>query len=322
MLSEIVKVFQLIPLFVQYLILPLILMSILLIIRYRCKLAWIIIALVTLSYLILLHFSAVWEMSVGFYTRYILEVLLLIVCIYSYRKLKGKPFLVKTKIPGYLGYGIGFFALIVFTILNVTNFRACIYHEEVVKLAFPFHDGTYLINDGGDGSISRLMNYHYQDENNIRRAYNKAQRYANDIMKLDAFGFEGKNFAVGNEKDLNSYYIYDETVYSPCDGEVYFVQDGHADIMPNQTVVDTGNGVVIKMGDVFIQLWHLKKDSILVKQGDMVKIGEPLGKIGNSGITKTPHLHIEACTKHWLYGDGVPIFYDSKNPIKNSLYKK
>lgn len=125
-------------------------------------------------------------------------------------------------------------------------------------------------------------------------------------MKLDALGFEGTNF--GNEKDLESYYIYDETVYSPCDGEISFVQDGYDDLQLGETYYNTGNGVVIKMGDVYIMLWHLKKDSILVKQGDTIKAGDPLAKIGNSGITQTPHLHIHAARIHFCMGKECPLF--------------
>ena len=259
-------------------------------------------------------------MSVGYYTRYLLEILLLIVCVFSYIKLKGKPLVKKPNLPGYFAYGFEFVILIILLILNVNNARACFYQEEAVNLQFPFRNGTYLINDGGDGAISSLLDYHYQSKSNIRLGYNKAERYANDIKKLDALGFEGTNF--GNEKDLESYYIYDETVYSPCDGEISFVQYGYDDLQLGETYYNTGNGVVIKMGDVYIMLWHLKKDSILVKQGDTIKAGDPLAKIGNSGITQTPHLHIHAARTHFLYGKGVPIIYDSINPIKNRIYRK
>jgi len=313
-MNIIVKVFQSIPLFIQYLILPLALMSILLFYRFRCKLTWFTTALPTGLYLLLMHFSAVWEMSVGHYTRYLIEILFLIVCILSYRKLRDNPLLIKPKLPGYIVYALKLTAVIILLVLNINIIRASFIREKAIHLQFPFRNGTYLINDGGDGSISNLVNYHYQDERNIRLGYNKAERYANDIVKLDAYGFEGINFS--NEKALEDYHIFGETVYSPCDGEVFFVQDGKDDIYPGTQVKDTGNGVVIKVDDVYVLLWHLKKNSIIVKAGDMVKAGDPIGQAGNSGITNGPHLHIHAAKKHFLYGEGIPVTYDSKNPIK------
>ncbi|NLU33218.1 MAG: M23 family metallopeptidase [Clostridiaceae bacterium] len=73
---------------------------------------------------------------------------------------------------------------------------------------------------------------------------------------------------------------------------------------------------------LMIILWHLRKDSILVKVGDVVKAGDPLAKVGNSGICHAPHLHIHAAKRHFLYGEGVPVTYDSRNPIKNRIFRK
>ena len=319
-MNQIVKVFESIPLFVQYLILPLVLMGFILLVRFRYKLIWLTTVLLTGLYLLLMHFSAVWEMSVGHYTRYLIEILFLIVCILSYRKIKDKPLLTKPKIPGYIVCAIQLAIIIFMLVLNTNNIRAFFIQEEAIHLQFPFRNGTYLMNDAGDGAISRLVNYHYQDGRNIQLGYYKAERYANDIVKLDAYGFEGANF--GNEKTLEDYYIYGETVYSPCDGEIFLVQDGRDDIFPGSQIRDTGNGVVIKVDDVFVMLWHLKKDSIIVKTGDKVKAGDPIAQAGNSGITHAPHLHIHAAKRHFLYGEGVPVTYDSKTPIKNRIIRK
>lgn len=319
-MGQILKLFQAIPLFVQYLILPLALMAVMLFYPYRSRLAWLLTAVLNALFLLVLHFSAVWEMSVGHYTRYLLEVLFLAACVCSYIKQKGKPFVIRPGLPGYAGYILQFALIIMLAFLNINNIRAFFYHEEVIHLQFPLRNGTYLINDGGDGAISSLVNYHYQDAQNIRLRYNTAERYANDIVKLDGLGFEGRH--LGNEKELSDYYIYDETVYSPCDGKVTYVQDGNDDILPGETYKDTGNGVVVKTGDVYVMLWHLKKGSILVKAGDEVKAGDPLAKVGNSGISHAPHLHIHAAKGHFLHGVGVPVAYDSRNPIKNRIFRK
>jgi murein DD-endopeptidase MepM/ murein hydrolase activator NlpD len=63
----------------------------------------------------------------------------------------------------------------------------------------------------------------------------------------------------------------------------------------------------------------------LVKVGDRVSTGQPIGKVGNSGATSEPHLHIHAqkqVTKssesEWV---GVPIRFGSRWLVRNSLVR-
>jgi hypothetical protein len=56
---------------------------------------------------------------------------------------------------------------------------------------------------------------------------------------------------------------------------------------------DAGNGVRIDHGDGwFTQYSHLMKGSIVVRVGEHVVAGQPLGLIGLSGNTEFPHLHL------------------------------
>lgn len=65
---------------------------------------------------------------------------------------------------------------------------------------------------------------------------------------------------------------------------------------------DAGNGVRIDHGDGwFTQYAHMKKGSILVRVGDRVEAGQPLGLIGLSGNTEFPHLHLS------VQHDGVDL---------------
>jgi murein DD-endopeptidase MepM/ murein hydrolase activator NlpD len=54
----------------------------------------------------------------------------------------------------------------------------------------------------------------------------------------------------------------------------------------NFVKIDHGKGVVSIYG-------HLKKNSVLVKEGDEVKCGQRLADIGSSGISSAPHLHFQ-----------------------------
>lgn len=49
-----------------------------------------------------------------------------------------------------------------------------------------------------------------------------------------------------------------------------------------------GNHVVIRFDGLFAVLAHLQRGSVSVAEGDSVKIGQPLGVVGNSGNTLAP----------------------------------
>jgi hypothetical protein len=56
--------------------------------------------------------------------------------------------------------------------------------------------------------------------------------------------------------------------------------------------VECGNGVVIAHAEDWeTQYCHLASGSLLVRPGDFVKPGQPLGRVGLSGLTQYPHLH-------------------------------
>jgi murein DD-endopeptidase MepM/ murein hydrolase activator NlpD len=68
---------------------------------------------------------------------------------------------------------------------------------------------------------------------------------------------------------------------------------------------------------------HLLKGSITSQVGSLVKSGDAIAKIGNSGNTSEPHLHIHArkvnTGKAILAGEGLPITFDGKFLVRNSL---
>lgn len=54
-----------------------------------------------------------------------------------------------------------------------------------------------------------------------------------------------------------------------------------------------GNYVVIEGPSVSVLLAHLRKGSLAVKKGDVVREGDPVATVGNSGRTVDPHLHVQ-----------------------------
>lgn len=55
---------------------------------------------------------------------------------------------------------------------------------------------------------------------------------------------------------------------------------------------ECGNGIVIEHPEQWeTQYCHLAAGSVLVKPGDKVEPGQPIGRVGLSGLTEYPHLH-------------------------------
>lgn len=87
-------------------------------------------------------------------------------------------------------------------------------------------------------------------------------------------------------------------VLAAADGTVKRLRDGEPDISVRERGVanldgrDCGNGVVIDHGRGWTtQYCHMARGSIAVKEGQPVKAGQPVGRVGLSGRTEYPHLH-------------------------------
>ena len=89
------------------------------------------------------------------------------------------------------------------------------------------------------------------------------------------------------------------TVLAAADGTVRGLRNGEPDILqgtpgaPDVDGTECGNGVVLTHPDGWeTQYCHMARGSISVEIGDRVRAGEPLGRIGLSGDTAFPHLHL------------------------------
>ena len=88
-------------------------------------------------------------------------------------------------------------------------------------------------------------------------------------------------------------------VLAAAAGRVLRIRDGVNDIsirITGKAAVagnECGNGLVIDHGQGWsTQYCHMQKGSLVVSPGQLVKAGEPLGKVGLSGETEVPHLHL------------------------------
>ena len=149
-----------------------------------------------------------------------------------------------------------------------------------VELKLPA-SGTWFVVQGGD---TLNVNHHMSL---------RAQWYGIDLMKVDGLG--GRSLSQKNSKKKEDFYSWDQSITSPSIGEVIQVVDGLPDneLGTKDKKNPAGNYVVIKTEeDAYIFLGHLKKNSIAVKVGDSLVIGDPIAKCGNSGNSDYPHIHM------------------------------
>lgn len=104
-------------------------------------------------------------------------------------------------------------------------------------------------------------------------------------------GHKGTDFAIQNHLAMYEGF----NVLSVADGKVLRSRDGVSDNGLDEPVEQTecGNGLIIDHGEGWeTQYCHMRKNSLIVKPGDEVKAGQVLGKVGFSGKTAHPHLHL------------------------------
>jgi hypothetical protein len=174
-----------------------------------------------------------------------------------------------------------------------------------IDLGFPLTHGSYLVEHGGSQSAA---NVHAQDAK---------QRYAVDLVKLNGAGMRARGLY---PNDAASYAIFGDTVVSPCDGTVLTVIDGHPDA-PRLSVDEKnplGNHLTLRCDDADVTLAQLQRGSLTVRPGARVGRGTPLARVGNSGTSSEPHLHIHAERA----GQAVPARFDGRWLVRNAIVRK
>lgn len=181
---------------------------------------------------------------------------------------------------------------------------------ETVNLDWPLAAGRYAIANGGS---TLIVNAHREtaDLSVPRYRLFYGQSLAVDIVGLGRWGGSARSGI--QPSDPKAYAIYRKQVVAPCAGTVAAAHDGEADqpvpFVPTRP--DAGNFVLLRCASADILLAHLAPGSVTVAAGDRMATGDPIGKVGNSGSTNEPHLHLHAQrqgnAKHPFSGEPVPI---------------
>jgi len=229
----------------------------------------------------------------SYYLRYAVPVLFVLAAAYSRARLKTtRRRRLMLSIP----------VLVVFAGLNAGAWMSHFAPPEAFNVPFPLAAGEYYVLQGGNSAVT----------NSFHAASGSA--LALDIVRLNALGNRANGVA---PRALVDYKIFGDTVYSPCEGAILARHDGLPDRVPGEARRSEGSGnhVIVKCGDVEILLAHLRRASVLVSAGDAVGIGQAIGKVGNSGYSMEPHLHIGAKRG----GREVGLLFDNRQLSVNSI---
>jgi len=271
---------------------------------------WVLVAVLVLFF----YQGASWPFAVGYYTRYLMLGMLILcssVILFRYKRIT------KTRATwkNYL-----FSVLNILVILILINGMWMIKKgkhpsEKKIELAFPLRGERYYVAHGGS---TEIINHHFAVP---------SQKFALDICKLTPIGLRAHSLF---PKDLSSYAIFGQNLYSPCSGTIIEVADQYPDQRPPLSDPEHpfGNFLAIRTlgGNAVIVLAHLQKGSLQKQVGDQIQKGELVGKVGNSGNTSEPHLHIHAVdgsSTDYLYdGEGISITFDGAFYVRNDLINK
>lgn len=174
------------------------------------------------------------------------------------------------------------------------------------KMIFPFKEEAFVYW----GGETLEVNYHMADLN---------QQYAFDILMV-ANGAPYEGDPTKNE----SYFVFGKDIIAPCDAKVVKVIDGIKDNLPgelNKTAI-TGNTLILETArKEYLLFAHIKENSILYKEGDIVKQGQVIAQCGNSGNTYQAHLHFQLQNTNDLFNTiGAKVYFDEL--IVNGAVKK
>jgi murein DD-endopeptidase MepM/ murein hydrolase activator NlpD len=132
-----------------------------------------------------------------------------------------------------------------------------------------------------------------------------AQQFGWDLLPLDHDGLRLLRGPLAEPLRADLFAGFGREVLAPAAGRVVRAADGHPDgelvgVYPANTQpflddlrLAAGNHLVLDHGGgVYACLAHLQPGSLRVCEGQAVEASQPLGRLGNSGFSSGPHLHL------------------------------
>ncbi len=137
-------------------------------------------------------------------------------------------------------------------------------------------------------------------------------------------------------------YAWGQSVHSPFDGLIVQAVDGFAErsrvhpvreaalliknalmFSPARLPSILGNHVIVRSGDVIAAFAHLASGSVTVRNGQVVQIGEVIGRVGHTGNSTTPHLHFQLMdAADPTVAKGVPCAFRTYEVLRGGVWQK
>jgi hypothetical protein len=268
--------------------------------------AWCLRAAAAAVFLALLFVTGRWDV-VSYYARFLLVAVFIGAAVAGYRRMREVPWVVGGRPGAATPLISSAVSLMLFSGLLIYAVQGFWHDGEFVRLSSPLRGGAFYVGQGGN---SPLINYHNT---------HATQRYAMDILELNDIGTRAPSLYPA---DLDRYVIFGRAVRSPCAGKIVAAVDGLVDNNPPRRDADhpAGNHVVVACQGVRVFLAHLQRGSVSVRPGASVASGDVIGRVGNSGNTSEPHLHV-----HAVRGDDGPtdtpvaILFDGMFAVRNTI---
>lgn len=163
--------------------------------------------------------------------------------------------------------------------LNYSPYQQFLVEQDLLLQKSPL-EGRVFVSTGPDGH---------------HRAENMFGDFALDLEKrLDGRTYENKG---GNNSD---FHVWGAEVRSPVSGTVVDFTDKAIDNIPDPRLQSSlqekgdGNFVLLRLqGDFYFLVLHMQEGSLPpLEVGQQIRVGDFLGKVGNSGKSYVPHLHM------------------------------
>jgi hypothetical protein len=167
-----------------------------------------------------------------------------------------------------------------------------------LDLDLPFRQGTYVVLQGGN-SLATNPFHHRSRPHPPPGWYGsggpESEWYAVDLVELNDFGNRAGALV---SRDARDYMIFGDSIYAPCAGMLVEAVDTLPEMMVGETDTEhpEGNRLSISLPPFGpnVLISPIMRGSIPLRPGDWVQAGEYIGRVGNSGSSMEPHLHIEA----------------------------
>ena len=172
--------------------------------------------------------------------------------------------------------------------------------------------GRFVVAQGGS---TPTLNYHMT---------HRHMHYAVDFIGVGPYGRHASGLLPA---DPARYAIFGAQVLAPLSGEVIASRNDLPDLsVPrSDSLRPAGNFVLLRATspdgrEIRVLLAHLQRGSVLVEAGVWVRAGQIIGRVGNSGNTTEPHLHLGVSVggelNDPLSGEGVPFSVAGRFPVR------